>query len=96
MTIDLSLTNQALYEGCTITEVAGRLNLTTPVEEAVNIIGKNALKIVASATDRHEVTLTGAMAVWTYMIVFHCCVHSFNAVYYNDGRNPRVLIAAHG
>jgi hypothetical protein len=27
--IDLSLSNTALYAGCTITEVAGRFNLTT-------------------------------------------------------------------
>ena len=40
--IDLSLTNATLYAGCGITEVAGRLNLTTPVVEAVNLVGRTA------------------------------------------------------
>lgn len=96
MTIDLSLRNEALYAGCAIEEVAGRLNLTTPVGEAVNIVGRNAEAIVAGATDRSAVTLTGPMAVWAYLIVFHAVVHRFARVYYDDGRTGAVLIAAHG
>lgn len=38
-TLDLSLSNSALYAGCEIELVAGRANLTTPVNEAVNLVG---------------------------------------------------------
>lgn len=96
MEIDISLKNQSLYEGCEVEEVAGRLNLTTPVEEAVNIVGRNIAKMVNTSSDRDEVTLTGPMAVWSYLIVFHAVVHSFKKVYYDDGRSGKVLIAAHG
>ena len=94
--ISLALTNAALYEGCQIEEVAGRLNLTTPVDEAIAVVGRNAAKLVASMEDRNEVTLTGPMAVWAYLVVFHAVVHAFRHVYYDDGRGNRVLVAAHG
>lgn len=92
-TIDLSLKNLDLYKGCVIEEVAGRLNLSTPIDEAVNIVGKNVAEM-----DLHgdEIELTGPMAVWAYLVVFHAVVHRFNKVYYNDGRNTKVLVAAHG
>lgn len=92
-TIDLSLKNKDLYKGCVVEEVAGRLNLSTPVSEAVNIVGKNVAEM-----DLHgdEIELTGPMAVWAYLVVFHAVVHRFNKVWYNDGRNESVLVAAHG
>ena len=95
-TINLSLNNNTLYEGCSVEEVAGRLNLTTPVDEAVNIVGKNIAAIVAETQDRDEVVLTGPMAVWSYLVVFHAVVHAFRRVYYDDGRGNKVLVAAHG
>jgi hypothetical protein len=91
--LDLSLNNVDLYAGCEIEEVAGRKNLTTPVSEAVNIVGKN---IADMNLHGDEITLTGAMAVWAYLIVFHAVVHRFRRVYYDDGRNGSVLVAAHG
>lgn len=94
--IDLSLNNKELYQGCSVEEVAGRLNLTTPVEEAVNIVGKNIAKIVEADSNREEVVLTGPMAVWSYLVVFHSVVHRYRKVYYNDGRTGEVLVAAHG
>ena len=94
--INLALTNVALYEGCKIEEVAGRLNLTTPVDEAVQLVGRNVAAIVAKVEDRDEVTLTGPMAVWSYLVVFHAVVHAFRRVYYDDGRGNKVLVAAHG
>ena len=96
--INLNLTNDALYVGCDIEEVGGRLNLKTPPEEAVNLVGRNVAAIVAAVprTERVEVVLTGPMAVWSYLVVFHAVVHSFSRVVYDDGRNPPVLIAAHG
>ena len=93
MIIDLSLNNKVLYEGCLIEEVAGRLNLVTPVAEAVNAVGRNAAKMVL---DPEEIELTGPMAVWAYLVVFHVVVHKTRRVYYNDGRGNRVLVAAHG
>lgn len=97
MEINLGLTNNNLYNGCNIAEVAGRLNLETPVADAVNIVGRNVAKIVKDARGKEkEVILTGAMAVWSYLVVFHAVVHAFDKVYYDDGRNGKVLIAAHG
>jgi hypothetical protein len=96
MNIDLSLKNGELYKGCKVEEVAGRLNLVTPINEAINIIGRNIANIVSNIDDRKEVTLTGPMAVWAYLVVFHAVVHSFSKVYYDDGRSGIVLVAAHG
>ena len=96
MTIDLSMSNAALYEGCTIETVAGRANLTTPVAEAINIVGRNVATMVAAEQDRDTVVLTGPMAVWSYLVVFHAVVHSFRRVEYDDGRGNCVVVAAHG
>lgn len=93
ITLDLSLSNSALYAGCCIGEVAGRLNLTTPVCEAVNVVGKNIANMNLCGD---EITLTGPMAVWSYLVVFHAIVHRFSRVYYDDGRSGAVLVAAHG
>ena len=97
-TLDLSLANAELYAGCLIEEVAGRLALLTPIAEAVNIVGRNARKIVDDlvASGVEEITLSGAMAIWSYLVVFHTVVHRFRRVYYDDGRpNGHILIAAH-
>lgn len=96
--IDISLINADLYQGCGIQEVAGRLNLTTHPTEAMNIIVKNVRVQVekAIAEQETEVTLTGAMAVWAYLSVFHEVLHRFKKVWYNDGRSPAILVAAHG
>jgi len=98
VTIDMSLKNAQLYAGCSITSVAGRDNLATPVEEALAIVGRNIRDLIFDipAEERKEITLTGPMAVWSYLVVFHSVVHSFGRVHYNDGRNPSVLVAAHG
>jgi hypothetical protein len=71
--IDIGLSNEALYAGCSVEEVAGRQNLVTPVAEAVGIVGENINTLVRSlpADERDEVTLTGPMAVWSYLVVFH-------------------------
>ena len=97
-TIDLSLRNTALYKGCVIEEVAGRLNLKAPVEEAVALVGRNIAAIVQNTPPeaRDSVTLTGPMAVWAYLVVFHAVVHSFSEVQYSDGRNATVVLARHG
>lgn len=94
-TIDLGLGNTELYDGCEIEEVAGRLNLVTPIKEAVQIVGRNTAEI-AKTVEPGGVVLTGPMAVWAYMIVFHAVVHKTATVWYDDGRNSPVLLAAHG
>lgn len=96
MIINLALTNVDLYAGCTIEEVAGRLNITTPVSDAVNIVGRNIAHIMGTAPRCERVVLTGPMAVWAYMVVFHAVVHRVREVVYDDGRNPPVVIARHG
>jgi hypothetical protein len=96
-TIDLSLSNKILYAGCEITEVGGRATLATPPSEATNLVGRNAQLIVDATPqeERGEVVLTGPMAVWSYMVVFHVVLHKFSKVYYDDGRSGKVLIAQH-
>ncbi|MBV8857232.1 MAG: hypothetical protein JOZ02_09905 [Acidobacteria bacterium] len=96
--LNLDLSNAELYAGCEISEVAGRLVLMTPVGEAVQTVGRNARRAVERMVSEgvEEVTLTGAMAIWAYLLVFHSAVHRFRRVYYDDGRpGGRVLIAAH-
>lgn len=91
--IDLSLKNSTLYKGCEIEEVTGRLNLVTPIAEAIEVIGRN---INAVDIDKEEVVLTGPMAVWAYLIVFHAVVHKTRCVKYDDGRSGTVIVAKHG
>ncbi len=95
LVVDLSLENLQLYEGCEIVEIGGRLTLQTLPSVAVNIVGRNMAKILENIEDHSEVTLTGPMAVWAYLVVFHQVVHRFRLVHYNDGRGNMVLIAQH-
>ena len=46
--------------------------------------------------DREEVTLTGSMAIWAYLVAFHFLHGKTKRIYYEDGRGVRVLVAAHG
>ena len=98
MIIDLSLANTSLYRGCSIEQVAGRANLKTPVPEAVGIVGRNIAIMMAATTpaERAEIVLTGPMAVWAYLVVFHAVVHLTSKITYDDGRSGRVVVAAHG
>ena len=98
MVIDLSLHNEALYKGCLVEEIAGRLNLRTPIGEAVTLVGRNVAAIVQATPPeaRDSVTLTGPMAVWSYLVVFHAVVHVYSEVRYSDGRNAAVVLARHG
>lgn len=98
MKIDLSLSNIELYQGCAIEVVAGRANLTTPVAEAIEIVGANIAALVSAvpSSARGTVVLTGPMAVWSYLVVFHAVVHAFREVVYDDGRSGPVVVARHG
>jgi hypothetical protein len=98
-TINLGLNNEKLYAGCEITEVGGRQTLATPPTDASNIIGRNCaqIQIIESipAEQRGELVLTGPMAVWAYLIIFHQVVHKFGHIYYDDGRGNKILVAQH-
>jgi hypothetical protein len=85
------------YAGCEVVEVGGRLTLATAPAEAANIIGRNVAAMIEEtpAEDRREVILTGPMAVWAYLIVFHQVIHKFGRVVYSDGRGNDVLVAQH-
>ena len=96
MIVDLALSNSELYAGCDIETIGGRANLTTPLREAIEIVGTNIHRMVSSEVDRDLVVLTGPMAVWSYLVVFHAVVHAFREVQYNDGRNGPVVVARHG
>lgn len=70
----------------------------TPAAQAIHLVGRNAQQIVERLVVEgvEEITLTGAMAIWAYLVVFHAAVHRFRAVYYDDGKpGGKLLIAAH-
>ena len=94
--ISLFLSNTELFVGCNIEKAAGKLVLTTPPSEATEIIGVNAQRLVDAMPSRDEIVLTGTMAIWAYLVVFHVVLHQFRRVYYEDGMKNRILIAAHG
>ena len=93
MIISLSLDNHALYHGLDIAVDAGKLNLRTPPEEAIAVMGRN---LQSMAIDPDEVVLTGAMAIWAYLVVFHALHGRTRRIWYEDGTGRRVLVAAHG
>lgn len=93
MILDLSLNNRDLYAGLEIREDAGRLNLITPSAVAIPVILRN---LGSMPIDRDEVVLTGSMAIWAYLVVFHWLHGRTSRIWYEDGRAERVLVAAHG
>ena len=96
MRIDMGLANEKLWDGCQIIQIGGRANLVTAPKIALEIMAKNLGKIIDPPRDRSEVTLTGPMAVWAYLIAFHAVVHKFTKVYYDDGKSGPLLVAQHG
>ena len=94
--IDMGLTNETLWAGCKIVQIGGRANLVTAPKIAMEIMAANLNKSIALATDRSEVTLTGPMAVWAYLVAFHLVVHKFTKIYYDDGKSGPLLVAQHG
>ena len=93
MILDLSLRNADLYAGLDLREQAGRSNLVTPPAEAIPVILRN---LEAITIDRDEVVLTGSMAIWSYLVIFHWLHGRTKRIWYEDGRAERVLVAAHG
>ena len=93
MVLDLPLHNAELYDGLDIQAEAGKLNLRTPPSEAVALMTANLDRMTI---DRQEVVLTGGMAIWAYLVVFHYLHGRTKRVYYEDGVGNRVLVAAHG
>lgn len=93
MIISLSLDNEALYRGLDIATEAGKLNLRTPPAEAIAVMGRN---LQAMAIDPDEVVLTGAMAIWAYLVVFHALHGRTRRIWYEDGLGRRIQVSAHG
>lgn len=93
MILDISLANGQIWKGCEIADVAGKPTLLTPPSEAMALLGRN---LSALAVDPDEVTLTGGMAIWAYLVAFHWLHGRTRRIYYQDGRGERFLVAAHG
>ena len=93
MILNLSLSNSSLYDGLDIQNLAGKLTLLTPPEEAIPVMADNLSKI---SIDLQEVVLTGGMAIWAYLAVFHFLHGRTRRIYYDDGKGNKVLVAAHG
>jgi hypothetical protein len=91
--IDLSLQNKALYEGCNIERLAGKLTLLSTPDETIEIMGQNLSKM---NMDSDLVTISGGMAIWAYLIVFHFLHGKTKRIYYVDGKGTRILVGAHG
>lgn len=83
----------ALYAGLPIETVAGRPTLLSSPAEAIGVLGANLTRL---EIDPEEVTLTGGMAIWAYLVTFHALHGRTRRIYYQDGRGERVLVAAHG
>ena len=93
MILDLSLTNQDLYHGLDIQNLAGKPTLVTPPDEAISVIAANLGQI---NIDPQEVIITGGMAIWAYLIVFHYLHGKTKRIYFDDGKGNKILVAAHG
>jgi hypothetical protein len=91
--LDLSLANHRLYAGLEIERLAGKATLLTPPGQAIPVVASN---LAAMVIDPEEVVLTGAMAIWAYLAVFHLLHGKTRRIYYQDGRGERLLVAAHG
>lgn len=92
-TLDLSLTNDRVYRGLAIESLAGKLTLVTEPDQAIGVITANLAQI---AIDPEEVVITGSMAVWAYLVVFHYLHGRTKRIYYQDGIGRLILVAAHG
>ena len=56
-----------------------------------------AATLVASPSSATAMgVLTGGMAIWAYLAVFHYLHGRTKRIWYEDGRGERVLVAAHG
>jgi hypothetical protein len=94
MTIDLSLDkDKRLYTGLAVEVMAGKGTLLTPPDEALPVILRNLSTI---DIDKEEVVLTGSMAIWAYLAVFHYLHGKTKRIYYQDGMGNNILVAAHG
>lgn len=93
MVLSLALDNEVLYRGLDVGIDAGKRNLRGRPEAAIDAIGAN---LAAMAIDPEEVVLTGAMAIWAYLAVFHLLHGRTRRIWYQDGLGQRILVAAHG
>lgn len=93
MTLDLSLANADLWQGLEVETLAGKRTLVTPPEQAIPVLVE---RLAALPIDPEEVVLTGAMAIWAYLVAFHHLHGRTRRILYQDGRGQLLLVAAHG
>lgn len=93
MILDISLDNSNLYAGLDIRLEAGKPNLRTSPDDAIPAMTANLDRL---RIDPDEVVLTGSMAIWAYLVVFHYLHGRTRRIYYEDGIGNRILVAAHG
>jgi hypothetical protein len=91
--LDMSLTNRDLYAGLDVQLTAGRPTLLTPADSAIPVLLANLARL---SIDPQEVVLSGGMAIWAYLVVFHYLHGRTTRIFYEDGRGAKVLVAAHG
>ena len=91
MILSLSLDNDAIYQGLEISVDGGKRNLRTSPDHAIAVMVRN---LGAMDIDPSEVVLTGAMAIWAYLAVFHAFTNAPGR--YEDGFGQRILVAARG
>jgi hypothetical protein len=97
MILSLDLNNDSLYGGLDRPILAGKRTLIVVPEEAMSVMSHNLTEMDrVGQIDRDEVVLTGGMAIWAYLMVFHFLHGKTKRIYYQDGRGQKVLVAAHG
>ena len=90
---EAELASHPIYHGLKVELLAGKATLVTPAAEAIPILAANAESL---AYDPVEVTLTGPMAIWAYLVIFHVLHGRTKRIYFEDPRQGRILVAAHG
>lgn len=91
--LNIGFDNNAVWAGCNVESVAGRYNLTTPIADAINVVGAN---VAAMNLSGDEIEITGGCPVPITLIVYHVVLHRFKKVWYRDGKGDVFLVAAHG
>lgn len=93
MILNLSLENKLLYHNIPTKKVGGRLTMEL-TDDTLNRVGENIEALIRDIHDRMEITLTGAAPIPVYLVAFHCVVHRFRNVYY-ENEMYRLLVASH-
>jgi hypothetical protein len=96
MIIDLCLSNQELYLGCKIIPVPNgsskaRLNLTTPIQDAVDIVKKNLRSILEKELIHDEIILTGGTKLEIYLAVCAIVAPLATTIIHQNGKKKTII-----